>query len=273
MKIEDYKKALSEHEGLPLTEYDIIYNDFEIYSMEEDKSAYFDSFEEALEYVIDGKTVREIIEGKDDIFQDNMGGRGTDARKTKGGGKLFGGKGARSGGKTVSGVKDLLPPAYINTLTSSKYKSVEGTAKAFGKSTLAEAREYATLIDEQGFALKYAKGQKTRVVHLEQKGAYSMHNHPSKALNKNAKGTTKYLNAPSTADLRNWALGKGRGTIVAASGNRTVYVMEKSNNFNGKAFTKAMSQAKSTGNYDKDVDKWLKKNQKGLNYKYKRIKF
>ena len=272
MDLKEYKEQLLKHEGLPITESVILYNDFELYDMETDESVEFDSFEEVLEHEINGKTIKEIIEDKEDIFQDDMGGRGTGSANVRKGGKLFGGKGARSGGKAVSETKSLLPSAYINTLTSSRYKSVEKTAKAFGKKFLDEAREYAGLIDKDGFALKYAKGQKTSVVHLEKEGAYSIHNHPSKALNSKSKGTI-YLNAPSTADLRNWALGNGKGTIVVASGNRTGYVMEKSNGFSGKAFTKGMNQAKSTGNYDKDVDKWLKNNQKDLKYKYKKIKF
>jgi len=160
-----------------------------------------------------------------------MGGRGSSSG-TKAGGKLFGGKGSRSGGKAVSEDKNLLPSAYINVLTSPKFKSVEKTAKAFGKNFLNEGREYAGLIDKDGFALEYAKGQKASVVHLERKGAYSIHNHPTKVLN--ASGKTKYLNAPSTPDLRNWALGVGKGTIIVASGNRTGYIIEKSNNFSAK---------------------------------------
>ena len=269
MEVKEYQKELLNHEGLPINEDIILYNDYELYSMKTNKSVNFKSFNDVLEYEIDGVKIKDIIEKKDDIFQDN-GGRG--ASSATAGGSLFGGKGARSGGRAVSESKNLLPPAYINTLTDSKYKSVEKTAKAFGKNFMDEAREYAGLIDADGFALKYAKGQKTSVIHLEKAGAYSIHNHPSKALNAKS-GSKIYLNAPSTADLRNFALGNGKGTIVMASGNRTGYIIAKSNNFNGKAFTKAMSKAKSTGDYDKDVDKWLKKNQKELNYKYTKIKF
>ncbi len=265
MDLQEYKKALLEHEGLPITETTILYNDFELYFQDTDESVYFKTFEEALEYKIGDKTIKEIIEHKEDIFQDNMGGRGSWSG-AKAGGSLFAGQPRGGEGKA-----ETLPPAYINTLTDAKYKSVEKTAKAFGKNFLNEGREYAGLIDRDGFALEYAKGQKTSVVHLERQGAYSIHNHPTKVLN--TSGKAKYLNAPSAPDLRNWALGVGKGTIVVASENRTGYIIEKSNNFSGKAFTKAMGKAKSTGNYDKDVDKWLKKNQKSLNYKYTKIKF
>lgn len=272
MNIKEYKEALLEHNGLPINEEIVLFNDFELYNTEKDESITFKSFEDVLEYEINGKKIKEIIEAKDDIFQDNMGGRGAWSGN-KAGGSLFGGKGARSGGRAVTEVKSTLPTAYINTLTNSRYKSVEGTSKAFGKNFLNEEREYAGLLDANGYALEYVKGQKTSVVHLERKGAYTIHNHPSKALNAKAKTGVKYLNAPSTADLRNWALGVGKGTIIVASGNRTGYIISKSNNFNAKAFTKAMSKAKSSGNYDRDVDRWLKKNQKDLNYRYKKVKF
>lgn len=185
MNIVEYKKELLNHEGLPITENIVLFNDFEIYNMETSESVHFRDFEEALNYIIDNKTIKEIIESKEDIFQDK-GGRGANYGQSSKGGRLFKGNNFPSEGKS-----DLLPSAYINNLTSARYKTVENTAKAFGKKFINEAREYAGLLDSEGFALEYAKGQKTSVIHLEREGAYSIHNHPSKMLNKTAKARCK----------------------------------------------------------------------------------
>lgn len=272
MEINEYKQELLQREGLPLTKQIVLFTDFELYNQETDESIIFKTFDDVLKYKIDDKAIEDIIKEKIDIFQDDMGGRGAGTRATVKGGKLFGRKGG-TGNLADEGKMNIIPPAVINTLTSSRFKSVEETAKAYGKNFLNADREYAGLIDANGFTLKHIKGKKTSVYHIEAEGQYTIHNHPSKVLNARAKGKVKYLNAPSTPDLRNWALGKGKGTIITASGNRTAYIIQKSNNFSGKAFVKEMGKATSTGNYDRDVANWLRRNQKKLNYKYSSIKF
>lgn len=274
MEILDFRKELGERVGIALDSKYVLFQDYELYNSETNESVNFKEFDELLDYKVEDKTIKEMIEEKKNVCEEDYGGRGAYS-SSKRGGSLFSGKGARSAGRGSGESMKPLPPAYINSITGGRYKSLEKTSNEFGKKFLNEGREYAGVIDEQGFALDYTKGNKASVQHLERPGAWSIHNHPSKVLNAKAKNGTVYYNAPSGPDLRNWALGKGKGTIVVASGNRTRYTMTKSNNFKGKDFVKGMKGAKSTGykNYDSDVDKWLKANQKKYGYKYSKKKF
>lgn len=270
MEVTDFKKDLEQRAGITLLDKYILFNNYELYNEETHDSIYFNSYEKALDFEVEGKSIRQIIEEKENTIEIDEGQGSTHVKR---GGKLFGGKGSRSGGRSSEAINPL-PPAYINTLTSSRFKSVDKTAKAYGKNFLEADREYGGLLDDNGFAEKYVKGQPTSVQHLERKGAYSIHNHPVKKLSAKNKNMI-YYNAPSTADVRNWALGVGKGTIVVSSGNRTMYKLTKNSHFNAKDFIKGMNKAKSTGskNYDKDVDNWLKANQKKYGYKYNRSKF
>lgn len=269
MELIQFKDELEARNGIALDSSNILFNDYELYNNETNSSIYFNSFEELLEYKIDDKTIKEIIEQKETISEEEYGGRGSSSSTQRG--NLFSGQGSRKAGKGRGEAINPLPPAYVNTLTKARYKSVEATAKAFGKNLLNAEREYGGVIDKDGFAVDYTKGSKASVQHLERPNAYSIHNHPTKYLNKDG---NKYYNAPSAPDLRNWALGRGKGTIVVASQTRSMYVMSKSNNFKAKEFVKGMKNAKSTSKgYDADVDKWLKQNQKTYGYKYSKSKF
>lgn len=272
MELVDFEKDLQGREGITLLGNYILFKDYELFDESNGESVYFNNFDDVLDYKLNGETIRDIIKEKEDSTEIDEGGRGQGYSRPSRGGKLFGGKGSRSGGRAGE-IKQPLPPAYINTLTSPRFKSVDKTSKAFGKNLMDADREFAGLIDENGFALEYTKGQKTSVQHLERKGAFSIHNHPVKQLSKDKRHM--YFNAPSTPDIRNWALGNGKGTIVVSSGNRTMYKLTKGNRFKAKEFIKAMNSAKSTGakNYDSDVDKFLKANQKKYGYKYNRNKF
>lgn len=263
MEIKDFKKELETREGVPITSDIILFNDYELFFMSGKDSVMFNSFEETLDYEIDGKTIKELINEMQSAFLSESGGRGATSMPT---GSLFAGQGASERG----GAGKPLSPAYINALTSQRYKSVEETIKAFGKNLAGNDGERSGVIDLDGYAVEYAKGGKTSTPHLERENQYSIHNHPVKAL---AKQGIKGYNAPSRPDLTNWATGKGKGTVITADGNRTAYVITKSNNFSAKKFLKGMQQAKGRGNYDKDVDNFLRKNQKALNYKYKKIKY
>ena len=265
MELKQFKELFEKRTGIDINNKCMIFNDYELFDYKTKESKHFRTLEEAIQEKVDGKTIEEIIKEKENFDLYDEGGRG--ASSSNGTGTLFSGAGSKErGGKMTP-----MPPAYINSLTSPRFKSVEGTAKAFGKSMLDADREFAVLLDKDGFAKAYGKGGRTSVAHLEEKGAWSMHNHPTIGLKK--RGITAY-NAPSDADLTNWATGEGKGTIVSASGNRTAYVMTKSNNFNSKGFVKAMKSASSTKKgYDADVNDFLRRNQKKYGYKYKTYKF
>lgn len=72
MDLKEYKEELLKREGLPITEDVILYNDFELYNMVSGKSINFKSFEEAIEYEINGKKIKDIIESKAEIWQDDI---------------------------------------------------------------------------------------------------------------------------------------------------------------------------------------------------------
>lgn len=264
MEVVKFKEELKERDGIVLNDEFIIFNDYELYSLKTNVAKNFKKFEDLLEIKVGGKTIESMILEKENFEMIDYGGRGSSSGGAKGG--LFSGQGSRERG----GRGQYMPPAEVNALTSARFKSVEKTAKAYGKHLLDSDREFGAVIDKDGFAVQYIKGGHTSVAHLERQGAYSIHNHPVKGL---AKAGIKAYNAPSAPDLKNMALGKGKGTIIASSGNRTVYVIEKTPKFNSKGFVKAMGSAKSTGNYDKDVNNFLRKNQKAFGYKYKTIKF
>lgn len=264
MEIKDFKKELQSREGVPITKDIILFNDYELFFMNGKESVTFNTFEEVLEYTYMGRTIKELIKEMQGAYLSETGGRGATSMPS---GSLFGGQ---AGSERYTGKMENLSPAYINVLTSQRYKSVDETIKAFGKELAGNDGERSGVIDLNGYAVEYAKGSKTSTPHLERENQYSIHNHPVKAL---AKQGIKGYNAPSRPDLTNWATGKGKGTVITADGNRTAYVIEKSNNFNAKKFLNGMRKAQGKGNYDRDVDNFLRKNQKELNYKYRKIKY
>lgn len=268
MEIVKFKEELDKRDGIALNDEFIIFNDYELYSTKTKLSKRFKKIEDLINSKINDKTIEEIIKEKENFELVDEGGRGSSSSNARNGGLFSGDSGREPRGK--GGKMEYMAPSYVNSLTSARFKSVEKTAQAYGKNLLNSDREFGAVINDDGFAEQYIKGSATSVLHLEKQGAYSIHNHPVKALKE--KGVIAY-NAPSGADLKNLALGRGKGTIIASSGNRTVYIIEKTKKFNSKGFVKAMGTARNTGNYDRDVNNFLKKNQKEFGYKYKTIKF
>lgn len=271
MELVDFQKDLQECDGITLLNDYILFSDYELYDETTGDSVYFDKFEDVLDYKLNGESIRDIIKDKENNYEMYDGGRGQEYSIRNKGQTLFGGKGSRSRGKVEK--VNPLPTAYINTLTSPRFKSIDKTAKAFGKNLMDADREYGGVIDDNGFAVDYVKGEKTSVGIPARKGMTSIHNHPVKALQSKSKNTI-YFNAPSPTDLRSWATGKSKGSIVTSSGNKLEYRLTKNHHFDSSGFIKAMNKAKSTGqkNYDSDVDKFLKANQKKYGYTYKTYK-
>jgi len=265
MELKTFKEELEKRDGVSFGDNYVLFSDYELYNLTNDESKIFRTFEDLLDYTIDKKTIRELIDERETMEEQEYGGRGSSSGGSRG--NLFSGRGSGRNGRRGEPGKGLLPPAYINTLTSSNKRTVESMTKAFGKNLINADREYAALLDKNGYALEYTKGQKTSVTHLERKGAWSIHNHPTKKLGKG------WSNAFSGQDLKNWALGNGKGTIVVASGNRTAYMVTKNQRFNSKKFIKAMNSASTSKGYDKGVDQFLKKNQREMGYKYSKFKF
>lgn len=228
-------------------------NPIEIWNEVTKESVTFKTLDEALEHVIDGETVKDIILRTDELYLPEIeGGRGAGS----GGGKEFQFGGA--GGDEANYFPTL--PAYANTKI--KNKSLEGALAEFKKNHMLANREFAYEVDEQGFVHQYVKGGRHSVgtkIDGRAKNTMIIHNHPSGG-------------AFSDADLINTAnLSRRKGII--ASGKNYDYKFEKGTHFKASAFTQAVKTAKMKGtDYDDAVDKWLKKNQKKYGYKYSRSK-
>lgn len=138
MEVVDFKKDLSERCGISLDDNYIIFNDYELYNQETDESIIFKSFEEVLDYKVADKTVKEIIEEKENTIEEDEGGRGASLSIKRG--SLFGQTRVRGKRVISANANGNSMPSYMNTLVSAKSRSVDSIAKAFGKRTLNETR-------------------------------------------------------------------------------------------------------------------------------------
>ena len=265
MEIVDFKKELENNEGVLINDDFIVFNNYELLDLRTSKSIEFKSFEDLLNYKIKDEDVKSIIEKKENFYAEDEGGRGS---SSGGGNKIFGHQ--RGGKRVISGSAGNSFPAYMNTLVSSAKRDVDKIAKAFGKKTLNATKEYSASLDVDGFAHKYHEGKSGSTAHLVYEGGYSIHNHP--VFDK--KGKKIAWDIYSKRDLTNTALDNAKGTIVVSNGNRTMYKFTKTQHFKAKDFIKGLSNARSKYNdYNKDVDWWLRNNQKKYGYKYNKKKF
>ncbi len=218
--------------------------------------------EPVLNYIVNGKTIRSIIESwvefpaiKADMPK---GSRTGDAyseswkpeRKGRGEGKDIGDLPARMNVKIAAGKRD-----YNDMLN------------AFIEKHAASDTEHGITIDTMGFTTRYIHGQAGSVGIWGTKGEMVIHNHP-----KNGWPTF------SKDDILSVAQSEERG-IVAVSSKRGrnpktakyagTYTFEKENNFNANKFMKALSRARISGkDYNDAVSKWLTSNQNKYGFKY-----
>lgn len=267
MELEKFKKLYDNKDAVEIKDGWLLFKDMELYNYQDSKSINLETLENALEYKIEDKTIKEIIEAEENDFKmKKSGGRGQSFTEGK---TIF----SNQGEKGRSGRPKMLPPAYINTLTGGKNKSIEKTAKEFARKMDAGTIEYGVNLDEYGFANTYSQGnENSTYIDMKVKG-YSLHNHPTK----NAKGKKVAWNNYSKRDLVGDATDRSvKGGIVTSNGDKKVRIWTKNQNFNSKKFVKALDTAKSkTGNYDKAVDEWLrsKKNQREYGFKFKSFKY
>lgn len=260
MRIEHFRYAFKRLNGFYLKEHILFFRKpLEIWNELTDESVKFKNVDEALDYIIDGETVRDIILRSETLYIPPInGGRGAGGL---GGNKTF--KFGHATGAGSGGGGEALLPAYANTKI--KEKSLEGALEEFKKNHKLSNREFAYEVDAQGYVHQYIKGEAHSVsigaTAKVPKGQQTMiiHNHPSGG-------------AFSDKDLINTAM-QGRAKGIIASGKNYDYKLEKNNNFKASSFAKAVKKAEMKGkNYDDAVDKWLTKNQKKYGYKYSRTK-
>ena len=270
MEIKDFKDSFEEVSIIPITDEYVVFEDYELFNKETNETIHFKKFDELLDYKINNKTIKEIIEEKEDLGLDLSGGRGASVGKGK---KLFTLQG-KKGDKKLVGLTDGKGnsfPAYLNVKTGGRYKSEDKTIKTFAKMMDKKLTEYSASVDEQGFATKYNKGTSGNTAFLPIKNGIVVHNHPVY----DKKGKRVAWNAFSGQDLMAIASNKKtRGIVATANGNKSIYKFTKKKNFKAKEFVKGLSSAKmNSSNYDKDVDTWLRKNAKQYGYSYSRRKY
>ena len=254
-----FKEILKNNNAIKLNEDYLLFNDLELYNLKTEKSINFGKIEEMYQYVLNDKTIEEIIDETNEFIIHYDGGRGSGSSNSKMGGGF-----TSAGGRRVEGGKKEFP-ARLNTETGGRFKSYEKTLSKFEKMYKNSEIEYGASIDEQGYSYKLIKGGKTSVPISGTKGQMIVHNHPSGG-------------NFSKQDLVSIASGKEKGIVAVGSNtkNRMRYSLTKNKNFKPKEFIKAVNKAKWPSNlsYDKGADWWLRRNAKTYGYKYsaKKIK-
>ena len=271
MEIKDFNKILEDYSSVDLTDdYILFRNKYELYDTTNENSVYFNSLDEVLDYKINDETIKSIIDKTDNFDMIDNGGRG--AKYGRKGGLLVGPQRFR-GKKVLSGnggANGNSFPAYLNTLVNARRRSVEDIVKAFGRMNTPSLKEFSAALDELGFAHKYNKGGANSTAHLvlDNGGGFSLHNHPTF----NKKGESVAWNTFSGQDLKNSARDNARGTIVTSNGDKKVRMFIKSKKFDKDGFVKGLSKARATtGNYDTDMDNWLRANQKKYGFKFRKF--
>ena len=251
MEIVKFKQILENNNALFLDDKWTIFNDYELYNGDEDISITNETLEELLDRVIDGKSVKELIEEKEDFTFKLGGGRGALSRAVRGKMGFRNTKGRRA-------KSEILYPAELN-LKEAKGNSVDSVLRRFLDKYGNANREYAIAVDENGYAYQHIKGGKHSVGIEGDKGQIVIHNHPS--------GSNF-----SKADLENVASTKAKGVIATSSNKSTkgTYTFIKNDNFKAKDFMKGLNKAEwdAKKGYNKGVSDWLKQNQKKYGYKY-----
>ena len=251
MKIAHFKKILAGNNAVRISDDLIIFNDFELYSLETGESKNYKTLEELL---ANNKDVEKLIEDAPYFELRWDGGRGSSSHSE---GKMGFGH-APHGGK--DGTKDMLNAELnFNTAQGNSLQAVLGRFKdKYGKAE----HEYGAAIDEQGFVHSLRDGNKHNVSYKP--GSLDnmtvVHNHPS--------GSNF-----SDTDLITAATTKSRGVVATSSNAKNLgktYHFQKNQNFKAKEFVKALRNAEwpEKLGYDKGADWWLKKNQRAFGYKY-----
>lgn len=225
----------------------ILYKDLEVYEIETGESQYFESWESAMNYEHNGKSIAEYVDELEDLKITTKGGRGASGSASA----LFG-----SGGAEMESPRNEDLPARMNRMYNGNKMSQEHTIETFRKQHAADSYESAIVYDNNGFVSSYVHGGLFSVGFYphEVAGKHMIHNHPS--------GSNF-----SRADLESFASTKMRG--VSATGTKATYTITKTDKFDAKGFAKALSTAKTTDkDYDRAVDRFLKRNSKRYGYTY-----
>lgn len=232
--------------------YVLWYKTLNLWNMDTDETIHFNDLDEALEYRIEGKAIKDIIADADMSLFDMVlnGGSGNGSPK-----QTFNFGHARHDGGNGKTESDL--PARMNTKI--KTKNEHSAIQAFRNQHNASDRESVIAVTSDGFVNGYAHGGATSVMFPKyNKGDLIVHNHPSGG-------------HFSDTDLLSMSKSSIRG--IVATTPKGYYKIDKGTHFQGENFAKAVKKASMSGvDYDDAVSKWLRRNQKQYGYKYTNYK-
>jgi hypothetical protein len=247
MRIDFFRYEFKRIEGLWITpDWMLFRKPLELWNKNTGEVIRFKTFEAMLDYELEDATMRQRIGAMPKLPTVMIdGGRGSSSTMRS---FRF-----TSAGGNSDNTKSLLP-AYANVRI--KTKTEEGAMAEFASRFKNANKEWAYVVDSQGFVHSYKEGNAHSVSFNpgEMRNMLILHNHPSGG-------------AFSDADLITTATTGARG--IVASGKRGDYVFRKGSHFKASAFVKAVQTARMSGtSYDEAVDRWLKANQRKYGYKY-----
>ena len=266
MQILKFKYDFGRVNGMYVTKDIIMFRrPIELYDLSTGETlATFTNLDDALNYVIEGRTIAEIVDNMDELAAPNdEGGRGSSSPDS------FEGPWGGGGGEGDDDTTDDLP-ARMNTKISMR-RTYDDILRAFISEHGDARKEHGIVVDMEGFVTKYKHGNRGSISGLTGKNTeIAIHNHPRK-------GWPQF----SKADILNTALSSRRGIVaVSTTDGRTkryagtakyagTYTFIKGGHFKATEFVKAVNEAYIKGkDYNDAVGRWLKKNQKKYGYIY-----
>ena len=216
--------------------------------------------EVVLDYELDGKTIRSIIEGWKHIPVIALHKRGGDS------GMGYTHRGIPKGGMGGSGFSSKDLPARFNG-TFGNETGFDKALAAFRSAHAGSDTEHGITVDARGFVTQYIHGTAGEVMIAGGNGEFVLHNHP-----KNGWPTF------SGGDLISTSLSPEQGIVASSTkAGRDAdtakyagdYIFTKTPHFNASAFVKGVKNAYLKGNdYNDAVHKWLTAHQKKYGYVY-----
>ena len=202
-----------------------------------------------------------------------MGGRGDSSSISRSKGKK---RGLSFGGSGKGTPSLSLFPSKINRRSATG--NTDKMISLFKKVHEGAPREYGALLDKNGYATGYYEGasgsvsfpdgsvKKRHVVHNHPRGGWA--NFSGQDLVMMARSGATGITAVSKAYKPR---SNASDSYKKAYANRRAgtYTVTKTHHFNADAFERALKNVRvRDDNYDKDLHKWLVRNQKRFGYKY-----
>lgn len=226
-----------------------------LWNMDTDEIIHFESLEEAYQFQIKGKTIKQQIDEADMSLFDVVYAGGSGSSGPSRAFKVFQG-GSFDGGEANGPAIDLNDlPARVNVRV--KTKNVETAIQEFRKMFNDSKTEHAISVDRDGFVNGFRHGGSNSVQNPRLKnGDLIVHNHP-------AHGYAHF----SGQDLVSTSMSIERG--VVATHAKGYYKLEKGTHFKAESFARDVKKLTLHGkDYNSAMDRWLKRNQRKYGYKY-----